>query len=67
MGVNLHKEVSMTLQLTNQNHGFDENNSSVTNAQRPLARGRGAVVTKELFSSKPWFWFVCCSVMVTSL
>jgi hypothetical protein len=30
----------MTLQLTNQNHGFDENNSSVTNAPRPLARGR---------------------------
>ena len=40
MGVNLHKEVTMTLQLTNQNHGFDENNSSVTNALRPLARGR---------------------------
>ena len=40
MGVNLHKEVTMTLQLTNQNHGFDENNSSVTNAPRPLARGR---------------------------
>ena len=39
MGVNLHKEVTMTLQLTNQNLGFDENNSSVTNAPRPLARG----------------------------
>ena len=40
MGVNLHKEVTMTLQLTNQNHGFDESNSSVINAPRPLARGR---------------------------
>ena len=40
MGVNLHKEVTMTLQLTNQNHGFDENNSSVINAPRPLARVR---------------------------
>ena len=40
MGVNLHKDVTMTLQQTNQNHGFAENNSSVTNASRPLARGR---------------------------
>ena len=40
MGVNLHKDVTMTLQQTNQNHGFAENNSSVTNAPRPLARGR---------------------------
>ena len=40
MGLNLYKEVTMNLQLTRQNHGFEENNSSVTNAQRPLARGR---------------------------
>jgi hypothetical protein len=40
MGVNLHEDVTMTLQQTNQNHGFAENNSSVTNASRPLARGR---------------------------
>ena len=40
MGLNLYKEVTMNLQLTNQHHGFEENNSSVTNAQRPLARGR---------------------------
>ena len=40
MGLNLYKEVTMNLQLINQNHGFEENNSSVTNAQRPLARGR---------------------------
>ena len=30
----------MTLQQTNQNRGFDEHNTSVTNAPRPLARGR---------------------------
>ena len=40
MGVNLHKEVTMTVQLTNRNLCFDENNSSVTTAPRPLARGR---------------------------
>ena len=40
MGLNLYKEVTMNLQLTRQNHGFEENNSSVTNVQRPLARGR---------------------------
>ena len=39
MGVNLHKDVTMTLQQTNQNHDFDENNSSVSNTPRPLARG----------------------------
>jgi len=30
----------MALQQTNQNRGFDEHNTSVTNAPRPLARGR---------------------------
>ena len=40
MDPELYKEVTMNLQLTHQNHGFEENNSSVTNAQRPLARGR---------------------------
>ena len=37
MGLNLYKEVTMNLQLTNQHHGFEENNSSATNAPRPLA------------------------------
>ena len=40
MDLKLYKEVTMNLQLTHQNHGFEENNSSVTNTQRPLARGR---------------------------
>ena len=53
MGVNLHKEVAMTLQLTNQNHGFDENNSSVTNAPRPLARGRDSDIFALRLRERP--------------
>ena len=40
IGINFHKEVTKTLQLTNQESGFDENNSALTHAPRPLAWGR---------------------------
>ena len=53
MGVNLHKEVTMTLQLTNQNHGFDEGNPFVANAQRPLARGRDCEIFALRLRERP--------------
>lgn len=40
MGLNRHKEEAMTFQLSNPNHGFDENSSASSNAPRPLAWGR---------------------------
>ena len=40
MGSYLHKEVTMTLQLSSPHHGFGENVSGVSNTTQPLARGR---------------------------
>ena len=40
MGLNRHKDVTMTFQQSNPNHGLDENSSAASNAPRPLARGR---------------------------
>lgn len=40
MGSYLHKEVTMTLQLSIPHHGFGENGSAVSNTTQPLARGR---------------------------
>ena len=40
MGSYLHKEVTMTLQLSSPHQGFGENGSAVSNTTQPLARGR---------------------------
>ena len=40
MGSYLHKEVTMTLQLSSPLHGFGENGAAVSNTTQPLARGR---------------------------
>jgi AraC family mar-sox-rob regulon transcriptional activator len=40
MGSYLHKEVTMTLQLSSPHHSFGENVSGVSNTTQPLARGR---------------------------
>ena len=53
MGLNLYKEMTVNLQLTRQNHGFEEDNSSVTNAQRPLARGRDCDIFAPRLRERP--------------
>ena len=45
MGVNLDKAVALTLQRTNQSHGFYEKKFAVSNAPRPLARGRNCHIS----------------------
>jgi AraC-like DNA-binding protein len=43
----------MTLQLTNQNHGFNEKRSNVSDAPHPLARGRNSDIFALRLRERP--------------